>query len=109
MTIDFHTHCFPDSIAGKAISKLSAAAGSEPVADGTVSGLINAGKAAGISLSVVCSIATNPHQEHKVNCFAVSLNDRVPEVAALGSLHPDSENTEDELCLLYTSDAADEL
>ena len=27
MTIDFHTHCFPDSIAGKAISKLSAAAG----------------------------------------------------------------------------------
>lgn len=75
MTIDFHTHCFPDSIAGKAISKLSAAAGSEPVADGTVSGLINAGKAAGISLSVVCSIATNPHQEHKVNCFAVSLND----------------------------------
>lgn len=104
MTIDFHTHCFPDSIAGKAISKLSAAAGSEPVADGTVSGLVNAGKAAGISLSVVCSIATNPHQEHKVNCFAVSLNDRVPEVAALGSLHPDSENTEDELDYLADHD-----
>ena len=57
MTIDFHTHCFPDSIAGKAISKLSAAAGSEPVADGTVSGLINAGKAAGIRRAAIEALA----------------------------------------------------
>lgn len=104
MIIDFHTHCFPDSLAGRAISKLSAAAESSPLTDGTASGLIKAESAAGISLSVVCNIATNPHQEHKVNCFAVSLNDRMPQITALGSLHPDSENTDAELDYLAEHD-----
>ena len=104
MIIDFHTHCFPDALAERAISKLSAAAESLPLTDGTASGLIKAEEAAGIALSVVCNIATNPHQEHKVNCFAVSLNDRVPEIAALGSLHPDSTETEAELDYLSDHD-----
>lgn len=104
MIIDFHSHCFPDSLAERAITRISTAEGIKPFTDGTLSGLIEAERAAGVSLSVVCNIATNPHQEHKVNGFAVSLNDKVPEVASLGSLHPDSENTEAELDYLSDHD-----
>ena len=104
MIIDFHTHCFPDALAPKALGKLSAAAGSTPCTDGMASGSIKKMKVAGIDLSVVCNIATNPHQQHKVNNFAVALNDRCPELIALGSLSPDSEDIEEELDYLYDHD-----
>ena len=39
MTVDFHTHIFPDKIAKAAISKLAAVGDSVPFTDGTLSGL----------------------------------------------------------------------
>ena len=40
MLIDFHTHCFPDKIAVKAIEKLSDVSGGlKPYTDGTSEGL----------------------------------------------------------------------
>ena len=39
MVIDFHTHCFPDGLAQKAIDKLSYVSGGlEPPTDGTLGG-----------------------------------------------------------------------
>ena len=104
MLIDFHTHAFPDALAEKAIPKLAACGNITPVGNGKVSDLIAHMDLYGVDRSVVLNIATNPHQEHKVNCFAVSLNDRVPEIAALGSLHPDSTETEAELDYLSDHD-----
>ena len=90
MIIDFHTHCFPDRIAQRAIEKLKFVSGNlEPFYDGTVSGLKDTMKKEGIATSVVLNIATNPHQQKNVNDFAASINNK-KDIFAFGSVHPDS-------------------
>ena len=104
MIIDFHTHCFPDALAPKALGWLSDTAGFPPVTDGTVKGSVNKLREAGIDLGVVCSIATNAHQLPKVNGFAIDINDLSSNLIALGSAHPESEVLEDELQRLIDHD-----
>lgn len=88
MVIDFHTHCFPDKLAERALASLSANIGYSPFFDGTKDGLLNYMREAGVDISVVCNIATNAKQVTAVNDFAVSL---VPESGLIpfGSVHPD--------------------
>ena len=62
MIIDFHTHCFSDEIAAKAIPKLAREGNIKPFADGTVSNLKESMKVAGVDISVVQSIATKSKQ-----------------------------------------------
>ena len=96
MLIDFHTHCFPEVIAEKAIDKLSVASGGlEPHTDGTVQGLRASMKRGGVDVSVVLSIATNAHQQKKVNDFAASING--DGVVSFGSVFPTSNEAFDEL------------
>jgi predicted TIM-barrel fold metal-dependent hydrolase len=104
MIIDFHTHCFPDAIAEKALAKLSAAASYPPSTDGTVRGAMEKLKASGIDMGVVCSIATNARQLPKVNGFAIGINDLSSNLIALGSAHPDSDELEEELQRLVDHD-----
>lgn len=97
MVIDFHTHCFPDKIAEKAIQKLAYASGGlEPHTDGTVDGLRRSMKAGGVDLSVVLSIATNAHQQQSVNDFAAAIQNG-QDIVAFGSVYPHSEDALDEL------------
>ena len=78
MLIDFHTHCFPDPIAAKAIPKLSYAAGGLiPGTDGTLDGLKQSMKDNGVDISVALSIATNAHQQKSVNDFAAKINNKL--------------------------------
>ena len=95
MTIDFHTHCFPDKIAEKAMEKLSYAAGIMPTSDGTVGGLLMSMKESEVDVSVVLSIATNEKQQHSVNDFAASINGE--RIVAFGSVYPDAPNALEEL------------
>lgn len=104
MIIDFHTHCFPDAIAERALGKLSHAASVRPATDGTVRGSAAKLKEDGVDLGVVCSIATNAHQLPKVNGFAIDINDMSVPLFALGSAHPDSEVLEEELQRLIDHD-----
>jgi uncharacterized protein len=85
--IDFHTHCFPDDLAPRAMGKLSAAANITPATDGTLSGLKRSMDKAGISVSVVLSIATKPEQTTNVNSWAARVQDDA--IIPFGSLHPD--------------------
>lgn len=97
MVIDFHTHCFPDKIAERAIAKLAYASGGlEPHTDGTVAGLRRSMEAGGVDLSVVLSIATNAHQQTSVNDFAAAVNNG-RDIVAFGSVYPDSKDAIDEL------------
>ena len=97
MLIDFHTHAFPDKIAQRAIASLSFASGGlQPQTDGTVASLKEQMKKDGVDLSVVQSIATNPHQQAKVNDFAITINAE-PELMAFGSVHPDAPDALEEL------------
>lgn len=96
MLIDFHTHCFPDKIAAKAIEKLSYISGGlEPYTDGTVNGLNESMKKGGVSKSVVLNIATNAHQQRNVNDFAASVNSE--NIISFGSVFPESPDVLEEL------------
>lgn len=87
MVIDFHTHCFTDALAPRAIANLAKNPQFPPHFDGTLSGLKASMDRAGIDISVIQNIATNAHQNRKVNDWAVScLN--VPYVVPFGSVHP---------------------
>lgn len=97
MLIDFHTHCFPDKIADRAIKKLSYASGGlHPYTDGSVSGLKKHMKESGVDISVVLNIATNARQQKSVNDFASSINNN-RDIISFGSVFPYSEDVFDEL------------
>ncbi len=97
MLIDFHTHCFPDALATKAVEKLSFASGGlKNHTDGTVSGLKTRMQNDGVQVSVVLNIATNAHQQNKVNDFAASINNG-QDIFSFGSVFPDSPDAIEEL------------
>ena len=97
MIIDFHTHAFPDAVAPRAMDKLSFVSGGLiPYTDGTAEGLLSRMREDGVDLSVVLSIATNPHQQRAVNDFAAALNER-EGLVAFGSVHPDAPDAMEEL------------
>lgn len=95
MIIDFHTHCFPDKIAQKAMDTLSNTSGLIPYTDGTAGGLRRLMKKTGVDISVVLSIATNEKQQTAVNDFAASL--KSDTIIPFGSVYPDAKNALDEL------------
>lgn len=87
MIIDFHTHCFSDLLAPKAMANLAKNSLYPPHFDGTLNGLKNSMKEAKIDYSIVLNIATNPHQTTKVNDWAIStvgINGIIP----FGSINP---------------------
>lgn len=95
MIIDFHVHCFPDDLAGKAVPKLAAAAGIDAKINGTVSDLIRSMESAGIFCCVVQPVATRPQQVAKINEWAASQqNDKLIFFA---SFHPDLAGWRDEI------------
>lgn len=95
MVIDFHTHCFPEKIAERAMKTLSHTSGLKPHTDGTLSGLKNIMKKDGVDVSVVMNIATNEKQQTAVNDFAASVQGE--NILAFGSVYPDAKNALEEL------------
>lgn len=86
MKIDFHTHCFPDRLAGNAIKKLSEMIDQKPFFDGTLEGLKARLIKAGIDAAVICNIATNERQVRAVNDFAIAACGG--NLTSFGSIHP---------------------
>lgn len=98
MLIDFHTHCFPDKLAERAIQKLSFASGGlNPYTNGTVDGLKKSMQDNNVDISVVLNIATNANQQKNVNNFATSINNQ-KTVFSFGSVFPFSDDVISELC-----------
>lgn len=89
MIIDFHTHAFPDKIAEKALKKIEAMGGIKPKFDGTIKGLLESMDSAGITTSVVLSIATKVSQFESILQWAGSINSE--RIIAFPSVHPDDE------------------
>lgn len=97
MLIDFHTHCFPDKIAKKALDKLSyISGGMERYTDGTINGLKKSMQDENVDAAVVLSIATNEHQMESVNNYAAAVNNN-SDIFSFGSVYPDAKNALDEL------------
>lgn len=94
MIIDFHTHAFPEKIAARTIEALISNVSrisDYPMrnhTDGTVGGLIEAEKRAGVDLAVVLPIVTNPKQTETVNRVSKEINEANCGLYSFGSLHP---------------------
>ncbi len=111
--IDFHTHAFPDKIAGKTIELLSKKGGIPAHTDGTVEGLRRVLTEAGISLGVVLPVVTRAEQFESVTRFAVQINETYAEreqtactadnpeektkLLSFGGIHPDTPDYKKEL------------
>ena len=85
MIIDFHTHCFPDALAEKALGKLSAIGNLPTHSDGTAAGTLAKMDACGIDRAVVLNIATNDRQTANVNRFAIETSSGFKKTSALCS------------------------
>ncbi|MBR6646489.1 MAG: amidohydrolase family protein [Clostridia bacterium] len=102
MIIDFHVHIFPDKIATVAVDTLSNRAKIPAYTDGTLTSTLENMEKAGIDISVVQSIATNPKQTKNVNDFAMEIN-KNEHITAFGSIHPDDTDYKSELDRLKDS------
>ena len=95
MIIDFHTHIFPDELAPRAISKLTAdiLGRYQPRHNGTLAGLLTAMSAAGVDLSVNMPIVTKPSQTRSVNEWAAQLAERsAGRVLSFGGIYPHTDH-----------------
>jgi len=103
MTIDCHTHNFPDRLAARAVEVMcgklmrECAPGAgllRPVGDGTVATELRDMDRAGVDLCVNCPVATRPHDFEAIYRRAMSVRDGAEGHAAaerlvqLGSIHP---------------------
>lgn len=90
MIIDFHTHIFPDKIAGRTLDYLSDIFGASPFADGTYTGLCDSMKKAGVDVSVSLPAVTKVSQVESINRFASAFTEGT--VISFGGIHPECEN-----------------
>lgn len=89
MVIDFHTHTFPDRIAGASIARLSKCSGITPHTDGTTAGLERSMAEDGVDISVVLPVVTKPSQFETVNRVAAELCQEKKNLISFGGIHPD--------------------
>ncbi len=96
MIIDFHTHIFPDKLAGKVIPMLAERSGITPNSDGTFSDTCAKLAEWGFDGAVFLNIATAPRQQNTINNTAAEINNN-KNYFAFGSVHPDAEDAVQEL------------
>ena len=95
--IDCHCHVYPDKIADKAVESIRSFYDLDMCYDGRSSTLIDNGTKNGVKHFVVFSVATTPSQVGSINSFiADTVKNSDGIMTGLGSLHPDSDKTEED-------------
>ena len=92
--IDFHTHTFPNSIADRALHKLSLNGNLKYYTNGITDGLQTSMRTAGIKYSVLMPIVTKPGQEEDINSIAMLVNSHSDSngLVSFGGIHPENYN-----------------
>lgn len=96
MIIDFHSHCFPNKLAPRAINSLEKSSGGTAYLNGTIADLERSMKEAGIGLSVLLPIAVKPEQTVTINTVAIE-NNQKEGFLSFGSVHPEYHDWKNEL------------
>ncbi len=96
--IDFHTHAFPDELAAKAIPYLEEEGKVKAFLNGTTSDLLRSMDLAGISKSVICSIATRPQQFRSI--LEWSRKTSSDRLIPLPSVHPGAVDLEEQIRII---------
>lgn len=93
--IDVHTHAWPEKVAARAQEHLEAIFKVKFVGEPTVATLLASMERCGISISVVCAVATRPEQVPGINDWMVSI--RSGRVRSFAAWHPDFSEGEKEI------------
>ncbi|MBQ1429149.1 MAG: amidohydrolase family protein [Kiritimatiellae bacterium] len=96
MTIDFHSHDFPDAIATRALAGLCGRTDGTlwPVGDGTLANHLDHMDCAGVDMAVLCPVATKPGQFDVILRTAVAIRDgelgerAARKIVPFASVHP---------------------
>lgn len=102
MTIDFHTHTFPDKIAAAAIKKMQGDCHAAAFTSGTVSALTASMAQSEIDTSIVLPVATNPLKVQAMNDISLRLTGQ-DGLIYFGCMHPDTENWREEMMRIAKS------
>ena len=97
--IDFHTHAFPDALAGRAIPVLEQQADWKAPLDGKVSSLLKSMDEAGVDISVVCSIATKPKQFQPILEWSKDISS--DRLIPFPSLHPSDSDAAEHVRIIH--------
>ena len=91
MIIDFHTHTFPDAIARGTIEHLKSKSLTVNFEAGTAADLTRSSREAGIDLSIVLPVVTNPQKALKIIALSAQMNEKTDEtgIISFGGIHPD--------------------
>lgn len=95
--IDAHCHIYPDKIADRATAATGDFYSIPFECDGKVSTLKKEDEIAGITHSIVQSVATAPKQVSSINHFIADSVGQSDNLTGLGTLHPDSDNQEGDI------------
>ncbi len=96
MIIDFHCHAFPDHLADHAMTSMVGNTGAHSATNGSVSALKASMKEAGIDLSVILPVATNPNKLTTMNNISLE-HDPADGLLYFGGVHPLAPNRKEEL------------
>jgi len=94
---DGHSHIFPEKIAEKAAKAIGEFYDSPMKYTGESTMLLKSGEKIGVKKYLVCSTATVPQQTSHINDFIIEECVAHPEFVGFGTLHPDSENMDEEI------------
>lgn len=87
--IDFHSHVFPEEIAGKIIHQLESYYGYPWNGTGLCEDLLASMKSGGVQKSVIFSCATKPEQVTKINNYLASFIHQYDQAfLPFGTMHP---------------------
>jgi predicted TIM-barrel fold metal-dependent hydrolase len=87
MIIDVHTHIYPERTAARTLEAVQDRAGIRAYTDGTIAGLRDSMREAGIEIAVVSSIATRPEQVDAMNQWLKRICR--PPLHRFAAMHPD--------------------
>jgi hypothetical protein len=100
MLIDFHAHCYPDDVWPKVAAAISGRYGNRVDNSGTLAGLVESMRIAGVDYAVVQPVANQPRHVTSVNEWAESVRNKHNNLIFFAAIHPGIEDPYDAVCSL---------
>ena len=103
--VDCHCHIYPEKVAAKAVAGIGSFYDIPMNEDGTKGTLLRESAVAGITHSMIFSVATKPSQVRSINEFiAAEVACSGGKMTGLGAMHPDSDTMEEDIAHLISLD-----
>ena len=95
--VDVHCHIYPEKIAAKAVENIARFYHVQMWGQGTVEHLLDVQQKAGVSASIVHSVALQASQVQSINDFVAKEAEKHPQLIGFATMHQDFEDMEAEV------------